>query len=88
MVGALIAAVIGAPCAMFPLMPSVSGFAVAIGLLMLVGNVTGIVASVALTVWLPNELRGLSIGAFIAIAGLIGFGVAPSLVAGLDLAWR
>jgi hypothetical protein len=38
------------------------------------------VASVALTVWLPNELRGLAIGAFIAIAGLIGFGIAPSLV--------
>ena len=84
MVGALIAAVVGVPCALFPLMPSVSGFAVAIGLLMLVGNVTGIVASVALTVWLPNELRGLAIGAFIAIAGLIGFGVAPSLVAGLS----
>jgi len=44
------------------------------------GNVTAMVASVALTVWLPNELRGLAIGAFIAIAGLIGFGVAPSLV--------
>ena len=38
------------------------------------------VASVALTVWLPNELRGLAIGAFIAIACLIGFGIAPSLV--------
>ena len=37
-------------------------------------------ASVALTVWLPNELRGFSIGAFIAIAGLIGYGLAPSLV--------
>jgi len=35
---------------------------------------------VALTVWLPNELRGLGIGAFIAFAGLIGFGIAPSLV--------
>ena len=34
----------------------------------------------ALTVLIPNELRGLCIGAFIAIAGLIGFGIAPSLV--------
>ena len=50
---------------------------------MLCGTVTGLVTSVALTVLLPNELRGLCIGAFIAIAGLIGFGVAPSLVA-----WR
>ena len=37
--------------------------------------------SVALTVLLPNEIRGLSIGAFIAIAGLIGFGLTPPLVA-------
>jgi hypothetical protein len=51
---------------------------------MLAGSVTGIIASVALTVWLPNELRGLSIGAFIAIAGLIGFGAAPSLVAAVS----
>jgi hypothetical protein len=36
---------------------------------------------VALTVLIPNELRGLCIGAFIALAGLVGFGVAPSLVA-------
>ena len=42
---------------------------------------TGVVTSVALTVLIPNELRGLCIGAFIAIAGLIGFGVAPTLVA-------
>ena len=47
---------------------------------MLAGNVTEIVAAVALTVWLPNELRGLCIGGFIAVAGLIGFGLAPSLV--------
>jgi len=35
---------------------------------------------VALTVLLPNELRGLCIGAFIAVAGLIGFGLAPWIV--------
>ena len=37
--------------------------------------------AVALTVMLPNELRGLTIGAFITVAGLLGFGVAPPLVA-------
>ena len=52
-----------------------------LGVLMLCRHVTGLVTSVALTVLLPNELRGLSIGAFIAVAGLIGFGIAPSLVA-------
>lgn len=80
LIGALIAAVVGVPAALFPIMPGVTGFAVAIGALMLAGTVTGLITSVALTVLLPNELRGLSIGAFIAIAGLIGFGIAPTLV--------
>ena len=79
-VGAVVASAIGVPSALFPIMPSVTAVAVAIGMLMLAGSVTALVASVALTVWLPNELRGLCIGAFIAIAGLIGFGVAPTLV--------
>lgn len=80
LIGAIVAAAVGIPSALFPIMPGVGGFAFAIGALMLAGNVTGLIATVALTVWLPNELRGLCIGAFIAIAGLIGFGIAPSLV--------
>ena len=51
-----------------------------LGLLSMCGAVTGLVVSVALTVLLPNELRGLCIGAFIAIAGLVGFGLAPWIV--------
>lgn len=80
LLGAIAASAVGVPSALFPIMPSVMTAAIAIGSLMLAGSVTALVASVALTVWLPNELRGLCIGAFIAIAGLIGFGIAPSLV--------
>lgn len=80
LVGALVAAVIGVPAALFPVAPDVTWFAVALGALTLSGAVTGLITSVALTVLIPNELRGLCIGAFIAIAGLIGFGIAPSLV--------
>jgi len=80
LIGAILAAAVGVPAALFPIMPSVTGFAVMIFLLILAGTVTGLITSVALTVLLPNELRGLSIGAFIAIAGLIGFGIAPTLV--------
>jgi len=80
LIGSLAAAVAGIASALFPVMPSVGSFACGIALLMLAGNVTAMGASVALTVWLPNELRGLGIGAFIAFAGLIGFGLAPSLV--------
>jgi len=80
LLGALVAAAIGVPAALFPIGPSVTWFAVALGTLSLCGAVTGLITSVALTVLIPNELRGLCIGAFIAIAGLIGFGVAPTLV--------
>lgn len=81
LIGAIIAASVGVPAALFPVAPSVPLFGVAIGLLMFCGTITGLVTSVALTVLIPNELRGLCIGAFIALAGLVGFGIAPSLVA-------
>jgi MFS family permease len=81
LIGAVIAAAIGIPAALFPVAGSVSTFALALGVLATSGAVTGLVMAVALTVLLPNELRGLTIGAFIALAGLLGFGVAPPLVA-------
>lgn len=80
LIGAVIAAALGVPAALFPVMGDVTGFKLAIGLLVLCGSVTGLVTSVALTTLIPNEVRGLCIGAFIAIAGLIGFGIAPVLV--------
>jgi hypothetical protein len=72
------------PAALFPIAPTVVWFAVAFGTLSLCGAITGLVTSVALTVLIPNEVRGLCIGAFIAFAGLIGFGIAPSLVTAIS----
>lgn len=80
LLGAVLAAAIGTPAALFPIAGSMPLFAGALGMLILAGTVTGLITSVALTVLVPNELRGLCIGAFIAIAGLIGFGLAPTLV--------
>ena len=85
LIGAIAAAVVGIPAACFPIMPDATSNIVLLGVLTLAGTVTGLVTSVALTVLLPNELRGLSIGAFIAIAGLIGFGLTPPLVARVSL---
>lgn len=85
LIGAVIVAAIGVPAALFPVMPGVLGFAIAFGVLQLAGTVTGLIASVALTVLIPNELRGLCIGAFLAVAGLIGFGLAPTLVTWVSL---
>lgn len=84
LLGAVIAAAIGIPAALFPIGPTVTWFAIAFGALSLCGAITGLVTSVALTVLIPNELRGLCIGAFIAFAGLIGFGIAPSLVTAIS----
>lgn len=80
LLGAVVAAALGVPAAAFPLMPGLPLFALALGVLALSGAVTGLVVSVALTVYVPNELRGLCIGLFVALAGLVGFGFAPWLV--------
>jgi len=80
LIGAVVAAGLGIPAALYPIAPSVPLFGCALGMLILFGTITGLCTSVALTVFMPNELRGLCIGAFIAIAGLIGFGIAPTLV--------
>ncbi|WP_114226808.1 MULTISPECIES: MFS transporter [Sphingomonas] len=77
----LLAVLVSIPLALYPLAGSVPMFAGLVAALLLAGGVTSMGTSVALTVWLPNELRGLAIGAFIAFAGLIGFGLAPSAVA-------
>lgn len=80
LLGAVIAAGLGIPAALFPIMPGIPALACALFLLVACGAITGLVISVALTVLIPNELRGLCISAFIAIAGLIGYGLAPWLV--------
>ena len=53
-------------------------------LMVLLLAMTGLVTATALAVLLPNELRGLAVGSFIAIGGLIAFGAAPTLVAAVS----
>lgn len=85
LIGAVGAAAIGIPAALFPLSGSIPVFALALGTLILAGTITGLITSVAITVMLPNELRGLCLGAFIAFAGLVGYGIAPPLVGWVSL---
>jgi MFS family permease len=84
LVGAIVASVVALPAALFPLAPSVPVFGATLFVLLLGGTVTGLVTATALAVLLPNELRGLSIGVFMAVGGLIAFGVSPSLVTGIS----
>jgi len=80
---AVIASLFAIPAALFPIMPSVAGLGILFGLLILCGTLCGLVTGAALSVLLPNELRGVCLGTFIALAGVIGFGAAPGLVTGL-----
>ena len=80
LVGAIIAGVVALPAALFPIMPNTGLFAATLFVLLLGGTITGLVTATALAVLLPNELRGLSIGVFLAIGGLVAFGIAPTLV--------
>ncbi|MES2989123.1 MAG: MFS transporter [Pseudomonadota bacterium] len=83
LIGAVAMAGLAIPAALYPLAPGVNLFGAGLGLLMFCGTITGLITAVVLTVLLPNEMRGLCIGAFLALAGLIGFGFAPVLVAWL-----
>lgn len=81
--GPLIAAALSIPAALFAVMPGVTAFAISLGAFMLAGTIIGLALSVAFTVLLPNELRGLAIGGFLSVSGLAAFGIAPLTVASL-----
>jgi MFS family permease len=80
LIGAVIASGIAAPAAIFPMMPTVPAFGIAIFILLIGGTITGVVTATTLSVLLPNELRGLCTGLFVATAGVIALGIAPTLV--------
>jgi MFS family permease len=78
--GAVVASAIAIPTALFPIMPSVPGFGVMLCILLLCGTATGLITATAIAVLVPNEIRGLCLGAFVVVGALIGFGVAPTIV--------
>ena len=78
--GAVVAAGLSVPAAFYPLMPNTVAFAWLLGLFLTCGAVTGLVTATAIAVRLPNELRGVCLSAFVVVGGLIGFGIAPTLV--------
>ncbi len=80
LIGAVVAAALSIPGAFFPLMPTATGFAWLLLLLLTCGAITGLVTAAAIAVLVPNEIRGVCLGAFIVIGAIIGFGVAPTLV--------
>jgi MFS family permease len=78
--GAIVGAGLSIPSALFPIMPSVTSFALVLTVFLLSGFMCGVVLAAVLAVVLPNEMRGLGIGAFLSLSGLVAFGLAPPLV--------
>ena len=80
LVGAVAASAIALPAALFAVASTPLMFALLLTLLLVCGVVTGLVTSTALAVLVPNELRGVCLGAFVVVGGIVGFGIAPTLV--------
>jgi MFS family permease len=80
LIAAVVASAVAIPAALFPLAPSIPLFAVALGVLLLGGAIAGLVTATAISVLVPNEIRGVCLGAFVVVGAVLGLGVAPTLV--------
>lgn len=80
LVGAVLAAALSVPAALFALMPGVPSFAGLLALLLTCGACANIAATSAIMVIMPNRLRGICMSMVVAVIGLSAFGIAPLLV--------
>ena len=78
--GAVAGAVLTVPTALYPIMPNAGLFGVMLTLLLIGGTVAGLVTATAIAVLIPNEERGLCLGAFMIMGALVGMGAAPIIV--------
>ena len=80
LIGAVVASAIGIPTALFPIMSGVPAFAVMLLILLLVGTIGGTVTATTIAVLIPNEERGLCLGAFMILGSIVGLGLSPIIV--------
>lgn len=80
LIGAVVASAVGIPAALFPLATGVPVFAIVLFLLLMAGAMTGLITATAIAVLVPNEERGICLGAFMILGSLIGLGLSPVLV--------
>lgn len=80
LIGAVVASAIGVPAALFPIITGVPAFALVLFLLLMAGAMTGLITATAIAVLVPNEERGVCLGAFMILGSLIGLGLSPMLV--------
>ncbi len=79
--GAVVASALAIPGALFAAAPTIPAFALLLSLFLFCGSIAGLVTAAAIAVLTPNETRGVALGAFVVIGAIVGFGVAPTLVA-------
>lgn len=80
LIGAVVAAVLSIPGALFPIMPDVTSFALTLALMLTCGAITGLITATAIAVLVPNEIRGVCLAAFMIVGSIVGLGLAPTLV--------
>jgi MFS family permease len=80
LIGAIVASVVSIPAALFPLAPGLEAFALVLAVLLLCGVVTGLITATVIATIIPNELRGICLGAFVVVSSVIGMGIAPTVV--------
>jgi MFS family permease len=80
LIGAVVASAIGVPAALFPIITGVPAFGFVLFLLLMAGSMTGLITATAIAVLVPNEERGVCLGAFMILGALIGLGLSPMLV--------
>ena len=78
---AAIAALVSAPLALFALAPNVPLFAVLLGLALFCAGLIPTVGVVAITLNLPNAVRGRGIAAYVLTTALFGAATAPAAIA-------
>lgn len=78
--GAIAASAGAILAALFPVVPTVAGFASVLSVFLLCGAITGLVTATVIACRIPNELRGVCLGLFIVVSAVIGTGIAPTAV--------
>lgn len=77
LIGAIVSTLISAPAAAYTVMPSVGWFAFALGAMLLGCTIAQMVGITAVTVLIPNEERGMTLGIIGVFGNVIGLLTAP-----------
>ncbi|VXB65972.1 MFS transporter [Brevundimonas sp. G8] len=77
---ALIATALSIPASLYPVMPTVSGFAWVLFFLLIGGSIVGLVNNAAIAVLIPNEERALCLAALKIVGTIVGGPIAAVII--------